>query len=233
MDAAVKAECMPEAATRACTCASGGTGQKTCTAGNWSDCTSCSTRDAGPRPVIKELCKAGYYVGHMEGKYKPGFASLGIAESLFEVDFESEAVGDNPPLALTLTENREGTGEFASFTVGGGCMVGLARSGDTDNPFVARLTGELDCKTGDFNGVMKGVYTLLNFPGLDYDFEGPITAHFIDQELADGEWSADEPPALNGQPAGGGAGSWGATWQADQTPDLASDPCARLDADGG
>ncbi|HEY6876461.1 MAG TPA: hypothetical protein VI299_00510 [Polyangiales bacterium] len=226
------AECLDEGSSRACTCDNGGTGRKTCRKGQYGSCLDCSepaaSRDGSVRPVAQELCKAGYYVGHMEGDYKPGFASLGIAQSGFEVQFKSESMNGQPPLALTLVEKTQGVGEFSSFTVNGGCMQGMARSMGTDNPFTARLTGELDCATGDFTGTMEGIYTLLSLPGLDYDFKGPITAHFVNGELADGEWSAREPNALNGQPAGGGTGTWGASWTADAAPDAGVDPCAKL-----
>lgn len=198
------------------------------------------TRDASPardsgRATLQQLCKAGYYVGHMEGDYKPGFASLGLGASQLEVEFRSESLNGQPPLALTLEEEVAGSGEFLSFRVSGGCLQGLARSGVTDNPFVARLTGELDCRTGQFNGTMDGVYTLFNVSGLEYKFKGPITAQFADDSLSEGAWSASEPPALDGNPAGGGTGTWGATWNAEEAPDTDSDPCARipLPADAG
>jgi hypothetical protein len=182
------------------------------------------------------LCKAGYYTGQIEGSYRPGFASLGLTQSGFEVQFQGEALDGRPALSLTLQENSTGpVGEFSSFTVNGGCIQGVARSGSTNNPFVAKLSGDLDCNTGAFVGVMEGEYTLVNVEGFDFHMKGPITAQFEPSppKLSDGKWTLEEPPALDGKPAGGGTGTWNATWVADAPPDAGSvDPCANIVSTG-
>lgn len=235
--AAVVAECEEDGMTRRCTCKNGSFGRQTCSDEKLGVCGSCAEgpRDAGrPGPRV-ELCKAGYYTGQIEGDYKPGFAGLGLGESPLEVQFEGAEINGLPALSLTLDADTSGSvGEFSSFTVGNGCMQGLARSGQTDNPFAARLTGDLDCSTGAFVGVMEGFYTLLNLPGFDYHFKGPITAQFYanDSALRDGEWDVSEPPALNGQRAGGGTGTWNATWAAERAPDSGVDPCKDIVSTG-
>jgi hypothetical protein len=42
-----------------------------------------------------------------------------------------------------------------------------------------------------------------------------------------------EPAALDGKPAGGGSGTWNATWAADVAPDAGGvDPCAKVVSTG-
>jgi len=233
-------ECADEGSTRVCTCASGAAGRKTCSsAGKYGSCENCLEKrtDAGRTTSAAEgvKCKAGYYVGEMNGNYMPDFAGLGITQSPFAVPFMAEERNGQPPLSLTLLENATGpAGEFFSYTVNGGCMQGMAKSMGTDNPFVARLTGDLDCNTGAFVGVVEGHYTLLNLPGLEYQFKGPITAQFTGAEakLADGMWSIAEPAALDGQPAGSGSGTWSASYVSDDAPDAGVDPCQGIASTG-
>jgi hypothetical protein len=238
-DAGAARECTVEGSTRACTCTSGAQGQKTCSSGTYGSCESCREKredagnTAGTSGGIK--CKAGYYVGEMNGNYMPGFAGFGITSSPFAVPFMAEELNGQPPLSLTLLENSTGpAGEFFSYTVNGGCMQGMAKSMGTDNPFVARLTGDLDCSSGAFVGVVEGHYTLLNLPGLEYQFKGPITAQFTGAEakLADGMWSIAEPAALDGQPAGSGSGTWSASYVSDEAPDAGVDPCQGIVSSG-
>jgi hypothetical protein len=228
------AECSAEGSTRACTCSNGGAGKKTCKGGEYGSCSNCVTvnTDAGSRPdPNKPQCKAGYYSGAFSGKYKPGAFGLGLGESLLEVDIAGELSNGRPALAFTLMESAslEG-GEFATFTVGNGCMTGVAKAVGTTNPFVARINGNLDCSTGQFVGTLDGKYTLLDLSGLEFKFKGPITGKFnVDTSTLDeGVWSVDEPPALNGDRAGGGNGTWDATWASDTSPELGTDPCAVL-----
>jgi hypothetical protein len=239
LDAGAARECADEGSTRACTCASGAAGRKTCSRGTYGSCGSCLEKraDAGRSTgtVGAVNCKAGYYVGEMQGEYMPGFSGFGITRGGFSVHFMAEELNGQPALSLTLFENDTGAaGEFFSYTVNGGCMQGMAKSMGTDNPFVARLTGDLDCNTGAFVGVVEGNYTLLNLPGLEYQFKGPITAQFViaDAKLSDGQWSIAEPPALDGQPAGGGSGTWSATFASETAPDAGSDPCQGIVSTG-
>ena len=45
--------------------------------------------------------------------------------------------------------------------------------------------------------------------------------------------SVQEPPALTGDPAGGGEGTWGAEFASDKAPDAGVDPCAVLEPSTG
>ena len=74
----------------------------------------------------------------------------------------------------------------------------------------------------------------MNVEGLEYKMKGPISAHFepARAKLEDGAWTLEEPPALDGKPAGGGHGTWSATWLADSAPDAGADPCAKIVSTG-
>jgi hypothetical protein len=233
-------ECTTEGKKTACTCASGKTGTQTCKSGKLGVC-ACGgsvVSDGGPR-VITNKCKAGYYTGNFKGKYRPGAFGFGIFPSGFEVDIEGgKSFFDDslPPLAFSLTQELSGSGEFQTFTVGGGCMQGLATAVVvTQSPFVAKLDGSLDCGTGVFEGKLTGYYTLIGIPGADFSFTGPLTAEFnFDQATLDnGEWSVEEPPAANGQAAGGGEGTWDAKWTQDVAPDTGKpSPCDDIGPNG-
>lgn len=230
-------ECTRDGQTEACTCG-GEAGTRTCTGGTYGRCVCLEDEDdSAPRPSEPQ-CKAGYYVGNFSGKYRPGAFGFGIFPSGFEVDIAGgESFFDNslPPLAFSLTAEEFGVGEFSSFTVGGGCMQGIATAvAITQSPFVAKLTGDLDCRTGEFTGVLEGYYTLIGIPGADFTFSGPLTAQFdlTEATLDDGAWSVEEPPALDGSPAGGGEGVWDAKWSAAKAPMRENDPCANIGAGG-
>jgi hypothetical protein len=227
-------KCSAEGSSRACTCSNGGAGKKTCEDGVYGSCENCVTAraDAGSKPKpTQPQCKAGYYSGAFTGKYKPGAFGLGIGESLLEVDISGEESNGRPALAFNLMENATNAGgEFYTFTVGDGCMTGVAKAVGTTNPFVARINGDLDCNTGNFVGTLEGKYTLLDLQGLEFKFKGPLTAKFnVDtSSLEEGAWTVDEPPALTGDRAGGGEGTWGAMFTSDMSPDAGADPCASL-----
>ncbi|MDB4973431.1 MAG: hypothetical protein JWN48_1772 [Myxococcaceae bacterium] len=226
--------------SKACSCASGQSGRKTCKNKKFGGCVcGVPTSDAGKPLSTQDLCKAGYYTGNFKGLYNPGFAGGGLVMSGFQVMIEGKALNATvPALAFTLEEEESGpAGEFHTFTVGGGCMVGSANVFNViDNPFVARITGSLDCSTGYFEGQLDGQYTLLNLSPVPSLFKGPLTAQFVlPQTLADGEWQVAEPNAALGGSMGGGQGTWGAEWSAESAPMMDSDPCAVImdSADGG
>jgi hypothetical protein len=232
--------CTNEGKSVACTCASQKTGTKTCKGGRYGACGCGGTTvtDGGKKP-IQNKCKAGYYTGNFKGKYRPGAFGFGIFESGFEVDIEGgKSFFDDtlPPLAFSLTQELEGSGEFQTFKVGGGCMQGLATAVFvTQSPFVARLEGELNCSTGVFEGKLTGYYTLIGLTGLDFSFTGPLTAEFNFEEatLDNGDWSVREPPAADGNPAGGGEGTWDAKWTQDMAPMLSEkNPCDDVGPNG-
>jgi hypothetical protein len=231
--------CTKEGETKACTCGAGKYGERTCKKSVYSecDCSASPSRDGGPKPGPTEaLCKPGYFTGNFKGKYRPGAFGGGILPSGFEVDIEGGMAlfGSNrPPLSFTLEEELSGGGEFQTFTVKGGCMQGMAKAFFiTENPFVAKLTGSLDCETGEFVGALDGYYTLLNLPGANFYFRGPLTAQFelADESLKNGEWMVEEPPALSGDAAGGGQGSWDSKWTAAKGPEFEIDPCETVPA---
>ena len=229
----ISAECR-EGATRSCRCGEE-EGQALCRRAAWSLC-ECSTHDGGRTRADagksgQPACKVGYYEGEFSGRYRPGLFGLGVLGSGLPFDITGGPMGARPGLSFTLEETSTGAaGEFSTFTVGNGCMTGIAKAVGTDNPFVAKLTGDLDCGTGLFVGILDGYYRLLNVPGANFKFSGPITAQFdVDQlRLRDGEWSVMEPPALNGDPAGGGDGTWSATYQAPKP--TGDNPCRDLPA---
>ncbi|MDB4985415.1 MAG: hypothetical protein JWN04_593 [Myxococcaceae bacterium] len=225
--------------TAACTCSNKQSGRKTCKNSRWGGCVcGIPPSDAGIPRSTQDLCKAGYYTGGFTGTYFPGFAGGGVFPSGFSVMIEGKSLNDTPPLAFTLNENETGpAGEFHSFTVGNGCMTGNANAfGVVDNPFVARITGTLDCGTGYFTGQLDGQYQLLGIFPVPSLFSGPLTAQFyLPQNLKDGAWMVSEPASLSGPAMGGGMGSWNADWSADDAPVTATDPCAAVSMliDGG
>lgn len=214
----ISAECR-EGAVRSCRCGAA-EGSALCRRAAWSAC-ECATKDGGSvdaskRPT-KPACKVGYYEGAFSGRYRPGLFGLGVLGSGLPFDITGGPMLTRPGLSFTLEETSTGpAGEFSTFTVGNGCMTGIAKAVGTDNPFVAKITGDLDCATGHFVGILDGYYTLLNVPGANFKFSGPITAQFDVEQLLlrDGAWSVMEPPALNGDPAGGGDGTWSAAYKA-------------------
>jgi hypothetical protein len=233
-------ECTNEGKSSACKCASGKTGTHKCTDGKFSVCAcgGTGTTDGG-KPMVANKCKAGYYTGNFKGKYRPGAFGFGIFGSGFEVDIEGgKSFFDDtlPPLAFSLSQELSGSGEFQTFKVGGGCMQGLATAVVvTQSPFVAKLDGELNCSTGVFEGTLTGYYTLIGIPGADFSFKGPLTAEFNFEAatLDNGEWMVEEPPAANGDPAGGGEGTWDAMWTQDTAPMLsAKNPCDEIGPNG-
>jgi hypothetical protein len=176
--------------------------------------------------TVQTLCKAGFYSGQFTGKYKPGAFGFGVIGSFIEVDIMGAGANGYPALSFTLDAKQQGGGEFSSFTVKNGCMVGSANAYGTNNPFVALITGDLDCKTGKFSGTLTGRYDLLGL-GLKFEFTGPLDSQFEapQSRLKDGVWNVKEPPALDGTAAGGGGGTWSAIWESDAPPSGA-DPCS-------
>ena len=176
-------------------------------------------------------------MGNFEGMYLPANASGGLVGSEFGVMVSGKPLNDIPALQLTLEEHVEGAGEFHSISVSDGCMSGSAIVfGLLDNPFVARVSGSLDCATGYFDGWLDGQYTMFNISPTPTLFSGPFTAQFqLPQTLTDGIWDVSEgTSALTGGSSGGGKGSWTVDWTADHAPDASADPCAAIaPGDGG
>lgn len=222
------AECtiFDEGAPRACTCGAA-SGRQICFGGKYTACECITAPDSGSGGG--ELCAAGYYTGEFTGKYKPGAFGLGIFGSFIEFDIAGVAAAGNPALSFTLEmSSGGGGGEFETYTVKNGCMLGSAMAVGTNNPFVAKLEGELNCQTGRFEGTITGNYDFVQ-SSLKFQFTGPLSAQFENPQkrLKDGIWNVKEPPALDGTPAGGGGGKWSAIYSS-PTPPAGADPCASL-----
>jgi hypothetical protein len=213
-----------EGKPRSCTCSSGAAGTQACLGGKYQAC-KCDT--VAP-PSDQPLCKAGFYSGNFTGKYNPGVFGLGFIEGPFEFDLQGQGAGGYPALSYTLLEKVEGGGDWVTYTVKDGCMIGSAAVGPTNNPFVGRIQGELNCKTGVFEGTISGRYDLLALNLLKYDFSGTATGQFRLPAHSDGLWNVKEPDALLGTPSGGGGGTWSAEWVSD-TPPAGDDPCSSAD----
>ncbi len=230
--------CSDEGKTSSCSCSSGRAGTRKCSGGRFGACVCGSNSTVDARVPEPAKCRAGYYTGNFHGTYRPGAFGLGITGTWFEVEIAGgKSFFDDslPPLAFTLTEEYGGSGEFQTYKVSGGCMQGLATAvAVTQSPIVAKLTGDLNCSTGEFTGMLEGYYTLIGIPGADYTFTGPVTGQFaLDDAAGNGEWTVQEPPAVDGTPMGGGEGSWDAKWTAEAAPMLAAtDPCASVGPGG-
>jgi hypothetical protein len=224
-----------------CQCAdAGGYGFQVCdpTTGNWGacNCNSYTNADADTNPD-NAPCKAGYYTGTFDGDYWPGIFDLGFG-SLAMVTIKAKGDANTPGLAMTLEKHVEGEGgEFVTYTVSDGCMIGTAEAAGTDNPFVAVISGSLDCNTGTFTGTIRGYYDLFAISQLPFHFEGPISAHYMPTDpnptLGDGMWMVSETQAASEKSPPGGSGTWSVTYTSDQEGMLASQCAELLAADGG
>lgn len=218
-------------ASQSCDCGQG-SGTQECVAGAWEACVCDSPEPTpNPPPTGKAKCKPGYYTGWLKGKWRPGAFDLGGGATLVKASIETQDTAAGPGLAITLEEQSEGGGEFMTYTVSNGCATGMAESSGTENPFVARVTGSLDCETGEFKGNMEGQYDLLSL-GSPWYFTGdtgagadpvPFYAKFDPdaEKLTEGTFDLREKQAkLDEDPGAGGEGTWEVTWQAFESPPL-------------
>jgi hypothetical protein len=140
-------------------------------------------------------------------------------------------------LALTLKQKlvSEG-GEFEPiYTVENGCVVGTATAvgGIDQHPFVALITGELDCETGIFTGSIDGYYDLFGGLGGQFFFSGPVSAAYADPpQLTNGMWKVSEKQSTAPNPPGG-SGGWFANWQSAEGPGATLPECEALMNGGG
>ncbi len=218
--------------SRACSCAGGGEGTQYCNTsfGEYSDCDCGSSGNNG-------LCKAGYYTGEFRGEWRPGQFDLGGGLTLVTADIEAKGTPEKPGLALTLEAKAETGGEFPTYEVKNGCIVGTATAfGFDSHPFVAAMTGELDCETGKFEGVLDGKYYLFDTGELSvWYFGGPLTANFVVEgaKLDEGVWDMREKQTKPEEdPGAGGEGTWGAAWKSNEGPALPQE-CVELISGGG
>jgi len=233
-DAGRECSVFEEGSTRACTCSGGAVGTQACLNGKYQAC-KCTSSGAGggggTTPGHQLMCKAGFYSGEFSGLYRPGVFGLGIVGSPVSFKVEGAGAGGYPAFSFTLLASESGSSsgidEFGTYTVKDGCMIGSAKVDGTNSPFVGRISGGLDCDTGEFKGAITGQYDLVGIKLLKYSFAGTATSQFqvAQASLTDGLWNVLEPNSLFGQPAGGGGGTWSAIWVSD-TPPAGQDPCS-------
>jgi hypothetical protein len=242
LDSGPEAECEADA-LEDCTCSGGKEGQKICLETVWSAC-DCGSEPTRPDVTPEGLrCKAGYYTGTFKGKWRPGAFDLFGSLPLVNADIEAIETAAGPGLAMTLVAKTDGEpgecGEFGcTFEVKNGCITGTATAFGVDtHPFVSTMSGELNCKTGEFKGNMDGVYSLFGLEGIgippsnwffkgDFGKGAPPTAltayYYADEEkIDDGKWDLREkqsPPEST--PGAGGEGTWEATWKSEESPAL-------------
>jgi hypothetical protein len=182
-------------------------------------------------------CKAGYYTGTFKGKWRPGALDLGNGWTTVKAEIEAKGKNGAPGLALTLVEKSDNTGEFPTYEVKNGCVYGAASAfGPDTHPFVGTLSGELDCETGQFNGIMDGKYDFFDLAGASiWKFSGPLVATFDEAQvkLDMGTWRMKEKQAKpTDNPYAGGEGTWDAVWQGTEAPDLPPECKAFIEAGG-
>jgi len=210
-------------AERACPCG----GSQSCVKGAWAPCNCPSAPPVATNPA---RCKAGYYTGGFSGEYWSGAFDLGFG-SLVPVTINAKPVGDKPGLGMTLQEQANADVEFVTYVVRDGCLIGTAEASGTEHPIFGTITGELDCETGVFQGVLRGYYYLFGVPQITYEFEGPVSASYKpeQQRLADGKWEVKENQTGTNSP--GGSGTWDVSWAGEVTDAPALPPeCERLKA---
>ena len=172
--------------------------------------------DAGTVVVPSDgTCRAGYYEGTLVGNYSYGgfgFMPMQMIQSR--------------SLTLVLTASGAATGQLR---VSASCVNAQMVGTSSTRPWVARITGNVDCSSGAFLGKLKGVYNLLDNTDSDYVFDGSVGAQLraTPDRLEGGSWSAAEPMDPGSFTGGSGSGSWRANWMAEAAPS-ADDPCAEL-----
>jgi len=203
-----------------CTCLeSGALGETTCSDEGVAACVCAPifAMDGGGGGGGGGGCKAGYYTGNFSGTYHPA------ATGSFPVPISAKELNGVPGLAMTLTQ--DSGGEFAS--VGNGCLIGNAEGFGTDNPFIAILTGSVDCSSGEFKGEIVGYYNLVNISVFKPTFHGPLTGKFdADAKLNDGKWTVTEDEA--GLGGFGGDGTWTVSWTSENGPNELPEACKKL-----
>lgn len=232
-----------EGDTQECECGSR-VGEQLCSSsGSWEDCECSDDSGDGDGDGDSEAqfkCKAGYYVGTFKGDWKPGIGDIPPFGSLIKVTITASDKVDKPGLALTLEEESMGVGgEFPTYEVKNGCLVGTASSGEGQNhPFIGIITGSLSCETGEFDGHVEGYYELFGDVLGDlsvWKFAGSMNGMFDlgKTSLEMGMWDLRETQstAVDGP---GGKAMWNAAWKSEEGPALPPECQALLNAaDGG
>lgn len=219
--------------SQVCTCLDGSAGSQFCypnadgSGASWGECGPCAP-PIPDGPLNEGPCEAGYYTGTFKGTYWPGIADFGFG-SFLPVEVEAIGTPGRPGLALTLEKEVTGGGEFVSYKVGDGCIVGTANAFGGlagQHPFVGIVRGELDCETRVFTGTLRGYYRLFDSDAL-YQFEGPLTNLYetsTPPALTDGKWNVKELQSTAANPPGG-EGTWDVTWQSAESGEIAQE-CA-------
>jgi len=172
-------------------------------------------------------CKAGHYVGQLEGTYispaAVGFTPQGVPISTDPNNIDAAVLnmlfppagGVGPGFEFWLEASEEVVEcepvpgeEFTfcpDFKVEGGKAKGVANG---LFPFEMDLKGQLDCDQGNFQGLIEnGHYEVAGIP---FYFEGTIEASYdaANSQFFDGKWDVTEPA----DPSAGGNGTWYTGW---------------------
>jgi hypothetical protein len=178
-------------------------------------------------------CAPGHYLGELTGEYYSQVWANGTAP----IPFATGEINGQPGMEFWLerTERECTDVEFcADFEVKGGKLRGWAiPNADATNPmgggfgarFEMELSGELDCRTGEFRGELRNAcYDVL---GTLYRMEGTLGASYdtATDAFVMGDWALDEMPLPNlpvaPDPNIGGAGGWNATLSDDGSSPIA------------
>ncbi len=143
---------------------------------------------------------------------EPAVCKEGAYEGMFACNYEMFPEGGVPlgglvsvPAAgkIKLSLRRSVLGEFYEVTQG-------EFSGDASGVvvFQAQLSGELNCQSGAFTGMLSEGKAI-SLGVLEYDFGGPLAAHYdhANAELVEGSWSLTVA-----QTAGACIGTWSAKY---------------------
>lgn len=237
-DATLDAGCTT-GALEACDCPSGGSGQRRCVGGAFSNtCEGCVTVSVD----TSTKCVAGRYVGTLDiPYYVPGPAGLCGLVTVFG----GGGSGDMA-FSLSATDNAEfltviGSSSCFDVNVTGSSDAGVPNlpdasgvttlpDGGTVRSLTMELSGSVDCATGKFTGEVKGTYRSVSFCDLgmtenDYFLKGPVSATFdpVTRTFKGGTIDLKEPPvlfALGGE--AGGSGTWEAKLEPNAPPPPAS-----------
>ncbi|MFT3927800.1 MAG: hypothetical protein QM778_35055 [Myxococcales bacterium] len=132
----------------------------------------------------------------MDGVYTGGIPGV-IAFYPYTISAKSE---------LTLSESQ---GEFAS--IGDGCLRFVSGDGGVADTGAGWVSGEVDCRTGEFAGILRAYYTMKDFlSGKTYKvfFKGKYVAtyNFKTKAFEGGTWTGQEP--MGSINDAGGEGTW-------------------------
>ena len=169
-------------------------------------------------------CKPGRYVGDFSGTYRSQVWGNGDPAAALMVNGLADPITGVEPLEFRLEKAEEvqcaANDEFCGgFKVTGGKMMGGADPSNTgiiSVHFEIDLTGDLDCRTGEFRGKLSnGFYDVAT---VLYYFEGDIVGKYDSSTSSfyEGEWSVVEEPKpgllIPPDQSIGGEGTWQASW---------------------